>query len=668
MHAGRRFSDAFLWSLAVLLALGHALLAVTATAEKCVTADEIAHLAAGHAYNTRGDYRLQPENGNLPQRWAALPLTVAGAPPSPATVESWRRGDVWRYGQQLFYHSGLSTDSMLLAGRAMIALFSAATALLVFAWSRALFGWRGGYVSLVLHVFSPTFLAHGALATSDVVMTFFFLAAVGAWWRQLETPRVGPALLSSVIFGLAWVSKYSAVLLAPMFAGCAIVWLVGHRGVTGWRQPLRWLAGTTLLHVVVAWLVIWSFYGFRFEAFAVPTEAAQFYRGDWAWILDGMGWPRRAIEAAREAHALPEAFLYGFAFVLQFSRERAAFLNGDYSTTGWPMFFPFTFAVKSTLPFLLLLLTAGGARVLRLRAERTPAASLAELRPLTPLLALLAVYGVMSVASHLNIGHRHILPLYPVLFILAGSLGRFVARRRIAVASGVIGLLAWHAGESLWIRPHYLAYFNELVGGPRNGWRHLVDSSLDWGQDLPGLKRWIETHARGERAFLSYFGTGDPAYEGVDATVLAALPDLRPRRWQPLRPGIYAFGATMLQQVYSDVRGPWTMPLESEYQQLRAIEPTLLAYQGDAGKRAELLRSAPAGNWSAAWKRYEQLRLARLCHYLRVRKPEAMIGYSILVYRLDATELQAAAGGTLDDWRRLIERAAADAATTRPGE
>src|SRR4051812_4672171 len=179
-------SPGFLIALAILLSLFHAVLATTATTGKSTTADEIAHITAGHAYNTLGDYRLQPENGNLPQRLAALPLLLAKRPlPSPA-LESWQVANVWDYGYTFFYQSGLSTDEYLWLGRGVIALVSASTGLLVFFWSRKLFGWRGAFVSLTLFAFSPTFLAHGALATSDIVMTFFFLASVGAFWRHLE--------------------------------------------------------------------------------------------------------------------------------------------------------------------------------------------------------------------------------------------------------------------------------------------------------------------------------------------------------------------------------------------------------------------------------------------------------------------------------------------------
>ena len=214
-------------------------------------------------------------------------------------------------------------------------------------------------------------------------------------------------------------------------------------------------------------------------------------------------------------------------------------------------------------------------------------------------------------------------------------------------------------------RPHYLAFFNSLVGGPGNGWRHLVDSSLDWGQDLCGVARRLQTEAPAAPAYLAYFGSGDPAYEGIRATLLPGLPDFRESRpWRPLGPGVYAISATLLQHVYSDVRGPWTAAWEQEFVQLRALETTLLAFRRDPVRRAELLAAVPGPGWENAWKRYEILRFARLCHYLRIRGPDASVGHSILIFRLGDEEFRAALGGSADDWRRLLERTVAAKAVT----
>ena len=653
-------SNAFLITLAVLLSLLHAVMATTATTEKSMTADEIAHLAAGHAYNTRADYRLQPENGNLPQRLAAVPMTVAGVTAPPPTLAAWKIANVWHYGHAFFYERPVLVDEWLFLGRAMIALVSAATGLLVFFWSRMLFGWRGGFLSLALFVFSPTFLAHGALTTSDVVMTFFFVAALGAWWRHLDQPGFRWATVSALTLGVAFVAKFSVVLLPPMLAVVGIAWLVRERVKSGWRRPCLRLLRTTLVHVATAWAVIWLFYGFRYSAFAPSFAAGADFNYGWDWTLTGVGKPAMVIRWMKDWHILPEAWLYGLTFVLKFSLARGAFMSGEYSITGWATFFPFAFLVKSTLP--LLLLVSGGVIALAARIRKVTRGGapfpFERVLPFVPLAALFLIYWITSLTSHLNIGHRHILPTYPVLFIAVGWLGQWLDVRRPVAALCITGLVLWHAVESLVVRPHYLAYFNQVVGGPSNGWRHLVDSSLDWGQDLPGLSRWLQQHAKGEKVFLSYFGTGDPGYEGIRATMLPTLPEVGPPRpWHELRPGVYAVSATMLQHVYSKVRGAWTLELEKEYQQLRAIEPTLLAYQNDPSRRAELLRDVAEDKWDNAWKRYEQLRFARLCHYLRVRDPDAVIGYSMFVFRLTPAELEGAVGESLNGWRRLIEQA-----------
>ncbi|RFC42867.1 MAG: hypothetical protein DUW69_002321, partial [Verrucomicrobia bacterium] len=128
--------------------------------------------------------------------------------------------------------------------------------------------------------------------------------------------------------------------------------------------------------------------------------------------------------------------------------------------------------------------------------------------------------------------------------------------------------------------------------------------------------------------------------------------------WVPLEPGVYCISATMLEHVYSPIRGPWTDALEKEYQQARVLEPALLAYYGDPQQRAEMDRAASPDKWRRAETRLDLLRFARLCHYLRVRSPDANIGYSIFIYRLTAAEIAAATAGSLAEWQALIDRTA----------
>jgi hypothetical protein len=648
----------WLFALAAALLTLHYALAVGSKLSESTTSDELVHLTGGFTFNHFHDYRLHPENGILPQRIAALPATLAGAKfPSLADSEYWRKSDAWVIGHEFFYETGEDHFPRLMAGRALIALFSVATGVLVFLWSRRLFGDTGALVSLIFFVFEPSCLAHGALATSDGCMAFFLLASVGAWWRHLHDGRARWWWLSAAAFGLACVAKYSAPLLLPMFVLLALVRALA-------AEPLALLGRTwmtrggkfgaaalsALGHGAVAALVIWAFFGFRFAAANPALPPFEHFIRPWEWLDSNLGIAGKILRGIAAAHLLPEGYIYGFAYVLETAQIRSAFLNGEFSTTGWPSFFVWAFALKTTLP---LLFASGAAFGLLARRTR------GEWYRFAPLAVLFVVYWAFSITSHLNIGHRHILPTYPVLFIATGALGTWLASRRVVPALLVAGLLGWHATEALRVAPHFLAYFNEIAGGPENGHRHLVDSSLDWGQDLPGLKTWLDTHAaKGEPVYLSYFGTGEPDYYGIRARRLMFVNGFKlpAPPVAPLEPGLYGISATILEQVYSPVHGPWTLALEQEYVAARGLEKEFAAFVRDPARRAELLRDAPAGKWETAAKRYEWLRLARLCHYLRVRGADANVGYSIFIYRLNADELRAATAGSLREWSDLIDR------------
>ncbi len=217
----------------------------------------------------------------------------------------------------------------------------------------------GAFVSLSLFVFSPNFLAHGALATSDACMTFFFLASIGAWWRHLHDGRARWWWLSAITFGLAWVAKYSAPLLLLMMVPMALAraWNAEPLALFGRTFTTRGgkfgaAALSAVAHGLVAMIVIWAFYGFRYSAFNPSLPAGADFIRPWAVLDLHLGLLGQFLRACAAIHLLPEAFLYGLAFVLETTQMRSAFLNGDYSTLGWPSFFPWAFALKTTLPVL----------------------------------------------------------------------------------------------------------------------------------------------------------------------------------------------------------------------------------------------------------------------------------------------------------------------------
>jgi hypothetical protein len=663
----------WLTGLVLLLALGHAALATLASREKSTTADELAHVTGGYTFNHWHDYRLHPENGLLPQRWQALPATLAG-PAFPAlTTTGWRRSVVWLVGYDFFYQSGNDPAWLLFTARAMNSLFGAATVLLVFAWSRRLWGTAGALVSAGFCALCPTMLAHSGLATSDMGMAFFFLAFAGAYWRHLHDGRWRAWWLSAGLLGLAALAKYTAVLLLPLAVVLALVrvlrpapLVLGGRTFATPLGRLGAITASTAAQGLVALAVIWAGFGFRYSLFN-PALPGGDLNLPWEVLLNFGGWQAALINTGREWRLLPEGWLYGLAFVLQHAQARAAFLDGDYGIFGWIEFFPKTFFYK-TPPSLLAGLAASGL-LLGLRLRSMPRAQLAaHLGRVAPLLALFGIYWLFSLTSHLNIGHRHILPTYPVLYIFCGALGWAVTRAwRHSPGSGragaviVAGLLGWQAVTAAGIHPHYLAYFSPVIGGPAEGYRHLVDSSLDWGQDLPALKKWLAAHRQpGEPVHVSYFGSDEPARFIPDAVLLPRLPTFdRPRPWYWCEPGLYAVSATMLQHVYMPDYAVWAGDREQRYQQLRMNDARFRALAAGPDKSSADPAGLTPAEWNGAWTLYEQLRFARLCHYLRARRPDGTAGYSILIYRLTAAELAAALERDASTLAAAIEQAQA---------
>lgn len=280
----------------------------------------------------------------------------------------------------------------------------------------------------------------------------------------------------------------------------------------------------------------------------------------------------------------------------------------------------------------------------------------------TPLLTLLCVYWAALLSMKLNIGHRHALATYPPMFILAGGAGAWLSRGtrlHIAGTVAVVVMLCAMAVGALVTWPDYLAYITPLAGGPRNGYKLLVDSSMDWGQDLPGLKRWLEGNGSvrpgeaspstgGGGVYLAYFGKGSPDYYGIAAESLSAKPGRRgtgvlpvaggngqdarsttggdtgvPPVADTLTGGVYCVSATMLQAVPIVPMGKWCRFYEQDYQRLLA---------SDEARRGE----------HDLWL---QLRFGRLAAYLRQREPDDNVGHSILIYRLSDDDVRAALSG-----------------------
>ncbi len=662
------------------LMLLHAALAWFGMAEKGVTYDEIAHLAAGAAYNAHGDFRLQPENGNLPQRLAGAAVLAAGhAAPGPVGP-AWQQGDVWELGHRLLFTEGHDPVEVLAAARLPFALVGALLVLLVYRASRARYGVRGGLLSATVAAFSPTLLAAAGLATSDLLAATLLLSTTLAFDALLRRVTPSRFAASSLSLGLLALTKVSVVLMGPvaLLLGARAVgreapMLRGHGAgaapISGRASRVLWIGGLLVAHAVVAWLLLWPAYGFRYDAFAPDTRVGgdSFYGGGWPHVERVLEEEWRPLLATalllRDEQLVPEAWAYGLAFVDAHSRARAAYLDGEVRYLGFGDFFPRAFAYKTPVAVLLLIVLAllsvpAGSRR-RAGGRNSGDGGAGDGVPgdrdadgFAPLALLLVAAGA-ALTTPLNIGHRHLLPVYAALFVLLGAAGRWLepgaaGPRRVAAALTrasvallvVTTLVAW---------PHLLAFFNLPAGGRDAGWRHLVDSSLDWGQDLPGLATWLERRRPaddGLGVYLSYFGKDDPERLGLSAHHLPFVPDdRRKRELLPLGAGVYAISATMLSGVYSPFPAPWSAEDERLWNEARAHAAAFDSARADPVRLSALLARDGEELWQRRMAEFEQLRFARLCAALRRRTPNHVVGGSILIHELDGEQVKAAIFG-----------------------
>jgi Dolichyl-phosphate-mannose-protein mannosyltransferase len=640
---------AFVTFIAILLAALHAALAITAMIEKSPTFDEPTHLTAGYSYWLKNDYRLDPENGDWPARWAALPLVLL-RPTFPENA-AWKQADVGRASEEFLYHSGNNSDRIVLLGRSMMAVVGAGLCLLIFFCSNRLFGAIGGLISEVLAVFDPNLLAHSALITADVTATFFFTAATWSFFQLLQSLNKR----WFVITALSWSGLFLAKMSAPAFFLVAVIlatlsvlsrepmtirFTCFDRQVAAFWRKLGLVIGLAGALVAIVVATIWASYALRFSPFDQSEPARQVWNVRWQACLSDHTTLENMISFARDHHLLPEAYLYGFAFTNKSAMNRPAFLDGEWSNTGFASFFPRAFLYKTPIPLLLLLITAVIAGSLRWRnAWKNSGGGVIgrDLQRLSPIWALVLVYGTFALTSYLDIGHRHLLPIYPAIFIGCGACTYFFrAQSGKAVAIFAGAMLCWQVIESLLLRPDYLTYFNQLAGGPKNGYKHLVDSSLDWGQDLPALKTWLDQHpnqSTTDRLYLAYFGTAVPRYYGIEATGLPF--DSSGDKLPAFQPGTYCISATTLQHVYSIEHGKWTAQYESAYRLALARK----IHHFDLTASDSVVNSASL----------QRLRFARLCAYLRRREPTANVGNSILVFQLNQQELDQALDGRSDE-------------------
>ncbi len=532
--------------------------------QKSATFDEPLNLTSGYVSLKCGDDRLIPQNLPLVKLLGAFPLLFVNNVTLPAAPrgEGWKEVDQYVYASLFLYRLN-DGDRLLFLGRIAVLTLSLLLGVFLFFWTKQLFGRSAAAFALLLYSFEPNVLAHSGLITTDIATSCFMFLTIYGWHRSAQGITWRRGIFTGLALGLAMLTKFTTLVLCPILVFLGAVLALSHRPLHLRLKGIPYVAlatrGEKLLAVsflllsqgLLAYAVIWAAYGFRYASSSSPVTS---YPLPWESLLSDAHFLRALFDWARTAQVLPEAYLYGLTHMMDLSGKFTSFLMGEVRAGGWWYYFLVTFLIKTPIPFLMIVVWS--VAVQRAFWAEDPVRSVFVAAP--PL-----IYFISISASGWNIGHRHLLPVHPFLFVFVSSLIPWVSRHAKVAKSGIAALACWYVFCSAWISPHYLAYFNELAGGPDRGGRYLVDSNLDMGQDLKGLKRYMDEHGI-RRVWLAYFGQASPDYYKISYDYLPSYSIFDPQnvdpgvlhfeRLPPLR-GMVAISATLLHGAYMPKKG-----------------------------------------------------------------------------------------------------------------
>jgi hypothetical protein len=460
------------------------------------TSDEGIHLSAGYSFWKTGDFRLNPADPPLAKLLCALPLLVLRPDFSPS-AEAWQIADADAIAHKFVYQNRIPADTILFAGRAVNIAIALVLGLVIAGWTLNRFGAPAALFSLLLFSCDPNIIAYSRYITSDILVTTLLLCSCMSWLAYLESGANRKLALTGVLAALTIATKFSGLILYPLLILFYLLYGRRKPALFPVRPPLRNLF---LALVLLPFLIVYSLYFFDTRSVLQDNS-------------EGSNPPSARVLSHRISYIPLPAYYYARGLLNTYGSVHygdRAYLMGKYTDRGtWP-YFPVAFTIKTPLATLLLLLLCAALAIRRLLRSRS--------FPLVWLVLGLppVLFFLVSMDSALNIGLRHILPVYPFLFVLISAIvfgvkyGRFTGW----VRASALFLGALLIVESLSIHPDYLPFFNQLVAGPRNGPRYLINSNVDWGQDLKKLKRWTDSHDAAPLC-LRYDGEAPPQYYGI---------------------------------------------------------------------------------------------------------------------------------------------------------
>ena len=522
---------------------------ITSIRLKSASVEEGVHLYAGTYHLLTGRQNAPPGYPWLIRAYAALPLWVSHVKlpekdPPPDDMYPFELGSRFLYQVN-------DADSILFKGRMMIVGLSILLGLYVFRFAKGISGWTSGYIALLFYVFCPNILAHSRLVTLDLALTAFVFIAIYHYQRALSHRRITDLIGASFFTFLAINSKYTGLLLFPIYILSSLLFRVAIGKPNDDPPPFGFRFSFLRVTPVRLFLLV-------FITAVVMTNAIYLFNGGSSSVRvyhNSLHDRPNAVESAifRQLAEtpiisslpvfLPAAYLRGLDLTLHEDRESLHpnwYLGKLYPKGGnLPGYYLTAFVLKTPLPILIILILPGLLTLYPIIArfrinphnkklkdkqipvnpvERfTPLDSFARYQLIFLLIPCAVFFLFFSLICQSQLGLRLILPIYPFLYVTAGFLMPRMFPNRKPVAPILAVLTGWFILSSILIHPHYLSYFNELGGGPEKGIHYFADSNIDWGEDIKGLKAYMDMKGIPEINLMYYGPNGSPEtrYYGI---------------------------------------------------------------------------------------------------------------------------------------------------------
>ncbi len=516
-------SDKLIYLTAGALLLILFLTALFSMRSASLTFDELAHIPAGYSYLTQRDYRVNPEHPPLLKDMSAVPLLFKNLN-FPADRPVWTQEESappwwvqFDLGTAFLYGSGNNPADIIFWARLPMIFLLVFLGWFLFRWARELGGNLVGLGALTLLAFSPTFIAHGQLVTTDAGASLGAVVSLYFWLKFIKNPKPINVFWAGIFFGIGMLIKFSLILLIPLFALITIAYplLID-------RDKIAHLKKYTLKALMAGaigfFLIIWPVYQFHIAEYPPDHQVR-----DTAAVLAPNQTPlAKNITIWMADKPVLRPFAQYFRGVLM-ATQRTSFGNttyfmGEISADAWWYYFPVIYLLKTPLALhVLSTITLMGLLYLALKQKNAvrPQKWLKENFTVFSFLLFIFIYWTAAVQGNLNIGVRHLLPTFPFIYLLL-MLGlkkilNMAEKIKFATSITFSLIFVWYILSGLTAFPHYISYYNEAAGGAKNGYRWAVDSNYDWGQDFYRLRDFVESNNI-QKIYLDYFGGENPTY------------------------------------------------------------------------------------------------------------------------------------------------------------